>query len=33
RAWESLRTVIEGALHGRVAPPGTEVPMVEIRVR
>jgi deazaflavin-dependent oxidoreductase (nitroreductase family) len=33
RAWEALRRVIADAVGGRVDPPGTEVPMVELTVR
>jgi deazaflavin-dependent oxidoreductase (nitroreductase family) len=32
RAWATLRGVLEETLGGRVAPPGTELPMIEVRV-
>lgn len=33
RAWEALKGIIAGSLEGRVDPPGTELPMVELTVR
>jgi deazaflavin-dependent oxidoreductase (nitroreductase family) len=32
RAWAALRGVLEETLGGRVAPPDTELPMIEVRV-
>lgn len=33
RAWAALRGVLDGVLGGRVEPPGTELPLVELRLR
>lgn len=33
RAWSALKSVIADSLDGRVDPPGTELPMVELTVR
>jgi len=33
RAWASLKGVIEHSLDGRVDPPGTDLPLVELTVR
>lgn len=33
RAWNTLSEVLADTLGGRVAPPGTELPLVELRLR
>lgn len=33
RAWETLKGIIADSLGGRIDPPGTELPMVELTVR
>lgn len=33
QAWAALKSIIEQALDGRVDPPGTELPLVELRVQ
>ncbi|BBX18772.1 nitroreductase family deazaflavin-dependent oxidoreductase [Mycolicibacterium duvalii] len=33
RAWNALGGVLDGTLDGRVEPPGTELPLVELRLR
>ena len=33
RAWKALREVVAESLGGRVDPPGTELPLVELTLR
>ncbi len=33
RAWKTLKGIVEASLGGRVDPPGTELPIVELTVR